>query len=138
MRAFEEQRRALSAVIESDLSPAAIISALLAGDEKGKAVTPLCEEVINQKEAAEREREFPAAEEESAADLQLCSDKTTCDNSASRYALQHIRRVAPSHREVAVGREGCSHPHPEEAGDGKDIGRRGRGRTWSRGTRVPG
>ena len=54
--AFEEQRRALTAVIGPDLSPAAIISALLAGDEKRKAVTSFCEEVISHKEAR-KERE---------------------------------------------------------------------------------
>ena len=55
--AFKVQRRALSAVIGSDLSPAAIISALLVDDEERKEVASFCEEVISQKEAAERERE---------------------------------------------------------------------------------
>ena len=54
---FEVQRLALSEVIGSDLSTADIISALLAGDEERKAVTSFCEDVINQKEAAEREKE---------------------------------------------------------------------------------
>ena len=42
--AFEEQRRVLTAVIGSDLSPAAIISALLAGDEKERRLPPFAAE----------------------------------------------------------------------------------------------
>ena len=50
----------------------------------------------------------------------------------------HPRSRPEPPRDHSVGREGCSHPHPEEAGDEKDIDRRGRGRTWNRGARVTG
>mgnify|MGYP004579209895 CR=1 FL=1 len=53
----EEQRRTFVTAIAPDLSPPAIISALLAGEGKRKAVTSFCEEVISLKEKAERERE---------------------------------------------------------------------------------
>ena len=55
--AFEERRRTLTSIIRPELSPTGIISALLAGDEKRKAVTSFCEEVISHKEATEREKE---------------------------------------------------------------------------------
>ena len=55
-KAFEEQRGRLTATIGRNLSPAAIVSALLAGDTKREAVTSFCEEVIGIKEVAERNR----------------------------------------------------------------------------------
>lgn len=44
-------------LIGRDLSPAAIVSGLLAGNSKREAITFFCEEVIGQKEMAERGRE---------------------------------------------------------------------------------
>ena len=55
--AFETQRRDLVAVIGPNLSASALISALLAGGEKKRAVTLFCEEVMQLKESAERDRE---------------------------------------------------------------------------------
>ena len=54
--AFAEHRNALIAVIGSDLAPA-LVKALLAGERERNAITSFCEEVIKQKEKAERERE---------------------------------------------------------------------------------
>ena len=58
-RAFEEQRRRLTATIGRNLTPAAIVDPMLADDTKKEAVTAeaFCEEVIGLKEAAERDRE---------------------------------------------------------------------------------
>ena len=56
-RAFEEQRRRLIAAIGRNLTPAAIVDAILADETKKEAVTTFCEEVISLKEAAERDRE---------------------------------------------------------------------------------
>ena len=55
--AFETQRRDLVAAIGPDLSISALISALLAGEDKRRAVTLFCEEVMLLKESAERARE---------------------------------------------------------------------------------
>ena len=59
--AFEEQRCALVTAIGPDLTPPAIVKALLAGGEKCAAATSFCEEVMSCKEAAERERERTAS-----------------------------------------------------------------------------
>ena len=56
-KTFEEQRKKLTEVIGRDLSPAALVTALLAGDREREAITSFCEEVMSIKEAAERERE---------------------------------------------------------------------------------
>ena len=50
-------RRALVAEIGRDLSPPAVFGALLANERSRKAVVTFCEQVMLQKEAAERERE---------------------------------------------------------------------------------
>ena len=55
--AFSDQRCRLVGRIGSDLTPAALIRALLAGEEERQAVLNFCEEVMSIKEAAERERE---------------------------------------------------------------------------------
>ena len=52
-----EQRRALKAIIGEELTIEKIVKALLTSEEKSKAVTSFCEEVIACKEAAERDRE---------------------------------------------------------------------------------
>ena len=50
-----ETRRELVAVVGPNLSVSASISALLAGEGRQRAVTPLCEEVMRLKEETERE-----------------------------------------------------------------------------------
>ena len=59
--AFEEQRCTLVTAIGPDLTPPAIVKALLASGNKCAAVTSFCEEVMSCKEAAERERERTAS-----------------------------------------------------------------------------
>ena len=56
-QAFEEQRNTLTEAIGNNLSPAALVRALLAGASKREAVNAFCEEVISRKKAAERDRE---------------------------------------------------------------------------------
>ncbi|CAH2106967.1 unnamed protein product [Euphydryas editha] len=54
--AWAEQRRDLAAVIGEDLSPPAVARALVGGNRAWTAVAIFCENVISQKEAAERAR----------------------------------------------------------------------------------
>ena len=55
--AFGTQRRDLIAAIGPNLSATALISALLAGGDRQRAVTLFCEEVMRLKESTERDRE---------------------------------------------------------------------------------
>ncbi|XP_063634866.1 uncharacterized protein LOC134805502 [Cydia splendana] len=58
---WEEERRTLTAAIRTtDLSLHSVVAAMLGSERKWKAVVSFCEEVISQKEAAEREREDAA------------------------------------------------------------------------------
>ncbi|XP_063827169.1 uncharacterized protein LOC135076679 [Ostrinia nubilalis] len=54
---WEEQRRVLTAVVGRDLSLPSLVIAMLGSEGCWKVVASFCEEVILQKEAAERERE---------------------------------------------------------------------------------
>ena len=54
---YQEARRDLTNVIGADLSPAALVGALLGSESKRKAVPSFCEEVMAHKEEKERERE---------------------------------------------------------------------------------
>ena len=56
-QAFGPQRERLVAIIGEDLSPMALVKALLHGSNKQKAVEQFCEEVLIAKETAERDRE---------------------------------------------------------------------------------
>ncbi|XP_026331748.1 uncharacterized protein LOC113239098 [Hyposmocoma kahamanoa] len=51
---WSEQRRTLAATIGGNLSLPSVVSAMLSGEESWEAVAFFCEEVISQKEAAER------------------------------------------------------------------------------------
>ena len=55
--AFDEMRGNLIAETGTDLTPAALIMALLPGEGERRAVVSYCEEVMSAKEAAERKRE---------------------------------------------------------------------------------
>ncbi|XP_063367024.1 uncharacterized protein LOC134655491 [Cydia amplana] len=55
--AWEGQRRELAAVVGNDLSLPAVVKAMVADERSWKAVLSFCEDVMSQKEAAERERE---------------------------------------------------------------------------------
>ncbi|CAH2104694.1 unnamed protein product [Euphydryas editha] len=55
--AWAEQRRDLAGVIGEDLSLSAVARAMVGGDRAWTAVANFCENVILQKEAAERARE---------------------------------------------------------------------------------
>ncbi|CAH2097999.1 unnamed protein product [Euphydryas editha] len=55
--AWEPQRRALSAVLGQDLSLPSVVSAMLDSERSWQAAVSFCEEVMTQKEAAERARE---------------------------------------------------------------------------------
>jgi hypothetical protein len=55
--AWAEQRASLVAVVGHDLSLPAVVEAMVGGDRSWKAVASFCEEVMTQKEAAERGRE---------------------------------------------------------------------------------
>ncbi|XP_072761508.1 uncharacterized protein [Anoplolepis gracilipes] len=55
--AWAEERRALTSVIGFDLSPRAVVAAMLEGEVKWEAVASFCETVMSRKEAAERESE---------------------------------------------------------------------------------
>ncbi|XP_063365305.1 uncharacterized protein LOC134653874 [Cydia amplana] len=55
--AWEGQRRVLAAVVGNDLSLPAVVKAMVADERSWKAVLSFCEDVMSQKEAAERERE---------------------------------------------------------------------------------
>ncbi|XP_049698974.2 uncharacterized protein LOC126055098 [Helicoverpa armigera] len=54
---WAEPRRALMAVVGNDLSLPSVIAAMLAGEETWEAVASFCEDIMSQKEAAERMRE---------------------------------------------------------------------------------
>jgi hypothetical protein len=54
---WAEQRAALVAVVGHDLSLPAVVEAMVGGDRSWKAVASFCEDVMAQKEAAERGRE---------------------------------------------------------------------------------
>lgn len=54
--AWEEQRRVLRRVIGEEVSLSAIVRAMADGEDKWKAATSFCGEVMSRKEAAERER----------------------------------------------------------------------------------
>ncbi|XP_072938863.1 uncharacterized protein [Epargyreus clarus] len=55
--AWDSQRRVLVAAVGPDLSLPAVVKAIVVSAGSWKAVKSFCEEVISQKEAAERERE---------------------------------------------------------------------------------
>lgn len=55
--AWDGERRVLTRIVGEDVSPAGVIRALLGGPEKWEAVTSFCEQVMLQKEVAERDRE---------------------------------------------------------------------------------
>ena len=55
--AWEEQRRVLMGSIGADLSLPAVFTAMVGSENAWQAVASFCEEVMRQKEAAERERE---------------------------------------------------------------------------------
>ncbi|KAK9295321.1 hypothetical protein QLX08_010324 [Tetragonisca angustula] len=52
--AFEEQRGALTAAIGEDLSPVAVVGALLADENQRRAVSIFHEKVMTKKEVVER------------------------------------------------------------------------------------
>ncbi|CAK9813933.1 Putative 115 kDa protein in type-1 retrotransposable element R1DM [Anthophora plagiata] len=55
--AWSAERRALRGVVGVDLSPPVLVEAMLEGRDKWSAVASFCEQVMLQKEAAERDRE---------------------------------------------------------------------------------
>lgn len=55
--AWEEPRAELVAVVGADLSLPAVVRSMVGSERSWKAMTSFCEEVMSQKEAAERERE---------------------------------------------------------------------------------
>ncbi|CAH2242419.1 jg7697 [Pararge aegeria aegeria] len=55
--AWDQERHLLISHVGRDLSPAAVIAAMLAEDRAWKAVVSFCETVLVKKEAAERDRE---------------------------------------------------------------------------------
>jgi len=55
--AWDVQRRVLSSVIGEDLSLPAVVSAMVESEDAWGAMISFCEEVMSQKEAAERDRE---------------------------------------------------------------------------------
>ncbi|XP_061718186.1 uncharacterized protein LOC133525813 [Cydia pomonella] len=55
-----ERRTLMRAIRTTDLSLHSVVAAMLGSERKWKAVVSFCEEVISQKEAAEREREDAA------------------------------------------------------------------------------
>ncbi|XP_039745450.1 uncharacterized protein LOC120623479 [Pararge aegeria] len=55
--AWDQERHLLISHVGRDLSPAAVIAAMLAEDRAAKAVVSFCETVLVKKEAAERDRE---------------------------------------------------------------------------------
>jgi hypothetical protein len=59
--AWTEQRARLVAVVGHDLSLPAVVEAMVGGDRSWKAMASFCEDVMAQKEAAEREREINPA-----------------------------------------------------------------------------
>ncbi|XP_048002107.1 uncharacterized protein LOC125238727 [Leguminivora glycinivorella] len=59
--AWAGQRRDLVAVVGDDLSLPAVVKAMVANERSWKAVLFFCEDVMSQKEAAEREREADPA-----------------------------------------------------------------------------
>ncbi|XP_072948471.1 uncharacterized protein [Epargyreus clarus] len=67
--AWDSQRRVLVAAVGPDLSLPAVVKAMVGSDRSWKGVKSFCEEVISQKEAAERERE-------KSSDLPIRSRKT--------------------------------------------------------------
>nr|XP_049702859.1 uncharacterized protein LOC126055942 [Helicoverpa armigera] len=54
---WAEPRRALMAVVGNDLSLPSVIAAMLGSEEAWEAVASFCEDIMSQKEAAERMRE---------------------------------------------------------------------------------
>lgn len=54
---FEDERRGLRAVVGEDLSLPSVVRAMLGGERAWRAMASFCENVVLQKEAAERERE---------------------------------------------------------------------------------
>ncbi|GAB1867754.1 Reverse transcriptase [Camponotus japonicus] len=70
--AWEVQHRALVAVMSEDLSLAAVVEAMLRGQEQWRAVSTFCEEVIRAKEEAERDRRrMPPPGQRGAADRRI-------------------------------------------------------------------
>ncbi|CAH2100514.1 unnamed protein product [Euphydryas editha] len=59
--AWEPQRRALSAVLGRDLSLPSVVRAMLDSERSWQAAVSFCEEVMTQKETAERAREDDAS-----------------------------------------------------------------------------
>lgn len=55
--AWDDRRRVLIDSIGADLTLTAVVKAMLESEEKWNATASFCEEVLTQKEAAERERE---------------------------------------------------------------------------------
>ncbi|CAK9820186.1 Putative 115 kDa protein in type-1 retrotransposable element R1DM [Anthophora quadrimaculata] len=55
--AWSAQRRALRRIVGADLSPPVLLQRMLEGRDKWNAVASFCEDVMSQKEAAERDRE---------------------------------------------------------------------------------
>ncbi|XP_049884542.1 uncharacterized protein LOC126379767 [Pectinophora gossypiella] len=55
--AWNTERRTLISTIGADLSPPAVVAAMLSGESHWRAMVTFCESVMTQKEAAERDRE---------------------------------------------------------------------------------
>jgi len=57
LEAWDAQRRVLRSIVGEDLSLSAVVSAMVEGEDAWCAMVSFCEDVMLQKEAAERDRE---------------------------------------------------------------------------------